>query len=315
MLEVFRKVQKVAPTDISVLISGETGTGKELIAREVHNRSPRATTGPFVVINCGAIPENLMESELFGHVRGAFTGAVTTREGQVSGGGQRARCFSTRSGELPAVAAGEAPARAARARGDEGGRLASAERVDIRVLAATNRELEDEIRVGRFSRGPLLPPQRGEHLPAAAAGARRRRGGDRQAPCLQKYAVGDEQASVKGFTPNALVAVRKYEWPGNVRQLENRIKKGLVLCEKSLLGPEDLDLMRGAAAAHRCRWTRRRRSSSGKYILEVLERNNGNRTKTARDLGVDPRTIFRYLEKEGGPPPGGHSGSVPPGEG
>ncbi len=109
---------------------------------------------------------------------------------------------------------------------------------------------------------------------------------------------------MKGFTPNALIAIRKYDWPGNVRQLENRLKKALVLCDKTLVGPEDLDLnpenLQTIVALDKAKEDFQRR-----YILEVLERNNGNRTKTARDLGVDPRTIFRYLEKEGGPAPGG----------
>jgi transcriptional regulator with GAF, ATPase, and Fis domain len=309
MLEVFRKVQKVAPTDIFVLISGETGTGKELIAREVHNRSSR-NNGPFIIINCGAIPENLMESELFGHVRGAFTGAVTNRIGKFQAA-DKGTLFLDEVGELP-LSLQVKLLRALQERvvtkvGDS-----KPERVDIRVIAATNRDLEEEIKKGNFREdlyyrlnvvNIYLPPlrDRGDDIIVIAKSL------------LQKYSV-EMNKPVKGFTPNALVAVRKYDWPGNVRQLENRIKKGLVLCEKTLLGPEDLDLMpeqlQPIVPLDKAKEEFQRR-----YILEVLERNNGNRTKTARDLGVDPRTIFRYLEKEGGPPPGGHSGSVPPGEG
>jgi transcriptional regulator with GAF, ATPase, and Fis domain len=309
MLEVFRKVQKVAPTDIFVLISGETGTGKELIAREVHNRSSRSN-GPFIIINCGAIPENLMESELFGHVRGAFTGAVTNRIGKFQAA-DKGTLFLDEVGELPLPLQVKL-LRALQERvvtkvGDS-----KPERVDIRVIAATNRDLEEEIKKGNFREdlyyrlnvvNIYLPPlrDRGDDIIVIAKSL------------LQKYSV-EMNKPVKGFTPNALVAVRKYDWPGNVRQLENRIKKGLVLCEKTLLGPEDLDLMpeqlQPIVPLDKAKEEFQRR-----YILEVLERNNGNRTKTARDLGVDPRTIFRYLEKEGGPPPGGHNGSVPPGEG
>jgi DNA-binding NtrC family response regulator len=111
---------------------------------------------------------------------------------------------------------------------------------------------------------------------------------------LQKYAP-ELNPKVKGFTPNALVAIRKYDWPGNVRQLENRIKKAIVLCDKTLIGPEDLDLYPEALKPIMT-LAQAREEFQRRYILEVLERNNGNRTQTARDLGVDPRTIFRYLE-------------------
>ena len=121
---------------------------------------------------------------------------------------------------------------------------------------------------------------------------------------LQKYAE-EFDSKVKGFTPNALIAIRKYEWPGNIRQLENRIKKAIVLCDKTLIGPEDLDLFPEALNPIMT-LSQAREDFQRRYILEVLERNNGNRTKTARDLGVDPRTIFRYLEREpDAPSPGG----------
>jgi len=302
MMEVFRKVQKVSPTDISVLITGETGTGKELIAREIHNRSGRAS-GPFVVINCGAIPENLMESELFGHVRGAFTGAVATREGKFQAA-NKGTLFLDEIGELP-VALQVKLLRALQERvvtkvGD--GRP---EKVDIRVIAATNRELEEEIRKGTFREdlyyrlnvvNIFLPPlrERGDDVVVIAR------------LLLIKYAQ-EMNVQVRGFTPNALIAIRKFDWPGNVRQLENRIKKALVLCDKTLVGPEDLDLNPEALQSI-VPLDKAKEDFQRRYILEVLERNNGNRTKTARDLGVDPRTIFRYLEKEGGPPPGGDEG-------
>jgi len=300
VIEVFRKVEKVATTDISVLITGETGTGKELIAREIHNRSPRKN-GPFVVVNCGAIPENLMESELFGHVRGAFTGAVATRQGkfqQADGG----TLFLDEIGEMP-VTLQVKLLRALQERvvvkvGDS-----RPERCDIRVVAATHRVLEERIRSGEFREDLYyrlnvvnlhLPPlrERGDDVIVIAKFL------------LQKYAE-EYGSKIKGFTPNALIAVRKYSWPGNVRQLENRIKKALVLCDRSLIGPEDLDLFPEALEPIMS-LTQAREDFQRRYILEVLERNNGNRTKTARDLGVDPRTIFRYLEREpGAPEPGG----------
>jgi transcriptional regulator with PAS, ATPase and Fis domain len=302
LVEVFTKVKKVATTDISVLITGETGTGKELIAREVHRRSQRKD-GPFVVVNCGAIPENLMESELFGHVRGAFTGAIATRSGkfqQASGG----TLFLDEIGEMP-VALQVKLLRALQERVVNKVGDAKPERVDIRVIAATNRNLEEEIKKSAFREDLYyrlnvvnlhLPPlrERGDDVVLLAKFL------------LSKYAE-ELNPKVKGFTPNALIAIRKYEWPGNVRQLENRIKKAIVLCDKTLVGPEDLDLFPETLTSIMT-LAQAREEFQRRYILEVLERNNGNRTKTARDLGVDPRTIFRYLEKEPDAPGPGSSG-------
>jgi len=299
MLEVFRKLQKVATTDISVLITGETGTGKELIAREIHRRSNRVN-GPFIVINCGAIPENLIESELFGHVKGAFTGAIASRPGkfQAANGGT---LFLDEIGELPLNLQVKL-LRALQERvvfrvGDS-----KPEKVDIRIVAATNRVLEEEIRAGRFREDLYYRLNVVNiYLPGL-----RERGDDVIiiAKALLSKHTEELGAHVQGFTPQALAAVKKHPWPGNIRQLENRIKKALVLCEKSLLGPEDLDLGKEAESPI-LPLEKAKEEFQRKYVLEVLERNNGNRTQTARDLGVDPRTIFRYLEREANPPPPG----------
>jgi transcriptional regulator with GAF, ATPase, and Fis domain len=291
MREVYRRIERVAGTDVSVLISGETGTGKELVAREVHRRSARAA-GPFVAVNCGAIPEALLESELFGHVRGAFTGAVATRPGkfQAASGGT---LFLDEVGDMP-LALQVKLLRALQDRAVTKIGDARPEPVDLRVVAATNRVLEEEIRKGTF-RDDLyyrlnvvaihLPPlrERGEDLVVLAK------------YFLQKYGR-DFGARVRGFTPGALVAIRKYAWPGNIRELENRVKKAVVLADKALVSAEDLDLrpeilepILPLAAA--------KEEFQKRYINEVLERNQGNRTKTAKDLGVDPRTVFRHLEK------------------
>lgn len=299
MMEVFRKLQKVAATDISVLITGETGTGKELIAREIHRRSNRVQ-GPFVTVNCGAIPENLIESEMFGHVKGAFTGAVASRIGkfqQADGG----TLFLDEVGELPPQLQVKL-LRALQERvvfrvGDS-----RPEKCDIRILAATNRNLEEMIKTGDFREDLYyrlnvvnlwLPPlrDRGDDVFILAKAL------------LSKYA--DELNSpVKGFSPQALAAIKKYSFPGNIRQLQNRIKKALVLCDRTLLSAEDLDLGPEAQAPI-VPLEKAKEDFQRRYVLEVLERNNGNRTQTARDLGVDPRTIFRYLEKEQNPIPSG----------
>ncbi len=302
MLEVFRKLQKVATTDISVLITGETGTGKELIAKEIHRRSPR-NNGPFVTINCGAIPENLIESELFGHVKGAFTGAIASRPGKFQVA-DKGTLFLDEIGELPLNLQVKL-LRALQERivfrvGDS-----RPEKVDIRIVAATNRNLDEEIRVNNFREDLYyrlnvvniwLPPlrDRGDDVMIIAK------------VLLSKYA--DELGSrVKGFSPAALASIKKHAWPGNIRQLENRIKKALVLCERTLLDPEDLDLGPSAETPI-MPLEKAKEDFQRRYVLEALERNNGNRTQTARDLGVDPRTIFRYLEKEQNPMPSGAGG-------
>ena len=296
LLDVFEKVEKVATTDISVLITGETGTGKELIARAIHQRSLRSEK-PFVVVNCGAIPENLMESELFGHVRGAFTGAVATRSGkfQEAHGGT---LFLDEIGEMPLNLQVKL-LRALQERVVMKVGENKAESVDIRVVAATNRQLEDEIKKGTFREDLYyrlnvvnlhLPPlrERGEDVIVIAK------------YFIKKY-TREYSVNVKGFTPGALTSMRKYIWPGNIRQLENRIKKAVVLADKTLVGPADLDLS-GEAIQPIISLTQAREEFTRRYILEILERNGGNRTKTARDLDVDPRTIFRYLEREPNPP-------------
>jgi transcriptional regulator with GAF, ATPase, and Fis domain len=303
MMEVFRKLQKVATTDISVLITGETGTGKELIARELHRRSNRVN-GPFIVINCGAIPENLIESELFGHVKGAFTGAIASRPGKFQAA-DKGTLFLDEIGELPLNLQVKL-LRALQERvvfrvGDS-----KPEKVDIRIVAATNRVLEEEIKGGRFREdlyyrlnvvNIFCPPlrERGDDVLIIAKAL------------LTKYAE-ELHSAVQGFTPQALGAIRKHNWPGNIRQLENRIKKALVLCDKTLLGVEDLELDQAGENAI-LPLEKAKEEFQRKYVLEVLERNNGNRTQTARDLGVDPRTIFRYLEREANPMPSGAGGT------
>jgi len=291
MREVFRRIEKVASTDISVLITGETGTGKEVVARELHRRSTRAS-GPFVAINCGAIPEALLESELFGHARGAFTGAVAARIGsfQAAAGGT---LFLDEIAEMsPALQVKLLRALQERVVLRVG--ESRPEPVDIRVVAATNKILEEEIKRGAFREDLYyrlnvvaihLPPlrERGEDVVTLAR------------YFLQQYAR-EFGARVRAFTPGALVAMRRHPWPGNVRELENRVKTAVVLTEKSLVSAEALGLD-AEALEPIAPLTHATREFQRRYVNEVLERNQGNRTKTAKDLGVDPRTIFRHLER------------------
>jgi len=291
MREVLRRIEKVAGTDVSVLVTGETGTGKELVAREIHRRSPR-TGGPFVAVNCGAIPESLLESELFGHAKGAFTGAVATRPGkfQAASGGT---LFLDEVGDMPPALQVKLlralQERAVTKVGDT-----RPEPVDIRVIAASNRVLEEEIAAGRFREDLYyrlhvvsigLPPlrERGEDVVVLARWF------------LQKFAR-EFGSRARGFARGALVALRRYAWPGNIRELENRVKKAALLADRPLVDAADLDLgpETFAPVLPLAQATEEYRN---RYIAEVLERNGGNRTKTAKDLGVDPRTVFRYLER------------------
>lgn len=292
MQEVYRKIRKVAPTDISVLITGETGTGKELIARELHRHSDRAD-GPFIVVNCGAIPDNLLESEMFGHVRGAFTGAIQTREGRFQAA-DHGTLFLDEIGEMP-VALQVKLLRALQEKVVTKVGETKSESVDIRVVAATNKDLENEIKTGNFREdlfyrlnvlGIELPPlrDRGEDVMLIAR-------------YLLKRYVEEYDAKVSGFSPQAVMLIKRFEWPGNIRQLENRLKKAVIMTDRVQLSPEDMGLS-DADLAPVVPLTQAKETFQRDYINDVLARNNGNRTKTAHDLGVDPRTIFRHLERE-----------------
>ncbi len=298
MREVFKRIERIAPTDISVLIEGETGTGKELIARELHKRSRRGE-GPFVTINCGAIPGELLESELFGSVRGAFTSASSTRDGlfQAASGGT---LFLDEIGEMP-LALQVKLLRALQEREVFKVGSTQPETIDIRVLAATHRDLQREIAQGRFRQdlyyrlnvaGIVLPPLR-------------ERGDDIEV--LARALLAKHQRSlnptVEGFSQEALAALRRHSWPGNVRELEARVQKALVLSENRLISPADLELEEPLAemssrAVGPLTLAQAKDEFQRRFIAEALARNEGNRTRAAKELGVDPRTVFRFLERE-----------------
>lgn len=292
MLSVFNRISRVAPTDVPVLVLGETGTGKELVARELHARSERAQ-GPFVAINCGAIPENLLESELFGHVRGAFTGAITAAIGKFQAA-NRGTLFLDEVGELPL----SLQVKLLRVLQDSmvsrvGG--SRPEKVDIRLICATNKDLAREVKTGAFREDLFyriavvtvdLPPlrNRGDDI-------------DMLSRYFLKKFTQEFSSTVRGFSPESLSKIREYSWPGNIRELENRIRKSVLFCDEPQISPENLDIPEDSAPAVESLTVARERFERT-YVLQILERNGGNRSQTARDLGVDARTIFRYLEKE-----------------
>ncbi len=292
MKRMFKVLRRIAPTDVSVLVLGETGTGKELVARELHKLSGRSK-GPFVAINCGAIPENLLESELFGHRKGSFTGAMNDKVGKIE---------AAHTGTLLLDEIGEMPTnlqvkllrvlqeRIIERVGDLSGRP-----IDIRVVAATNKDLKELIEKGQFREDLFyrlneiavqLPPlrDREDDLVVLAQYFLAR--------CRETYG----NTRIQGFTNQALTAMKAYYWPGNVRELESRVKKAVIMSDHALLNPEDLGLEGGlkrevlplAEAAEEWKVS---------YIRKILEANGWNKAQTARDLGVDARTIFRYVEK------------------
>ncbi len=294
--DVFRQIEKVASTDVTVLVLGETGTGKELIARELHRRSQRAD-GPFVALNCGAIPENLMESALFGHRKGAFTGAIENKMGCFQAA-DKGTLFLDEIGEMPLTL----QVKLLRALQEHTVlRLGDTkpQHVDIRLIAATNAILENEIQAGRFREDLYyrinvirieLPPlrDRGEDVILLARYLIDRFSKEYGRPALP-------------LTNEAIIALQKHSWPGNIRELENCIKKALILADGNAITPEDLGFLPEVIENRILPLAEAKEAFQRHYIDKVLALNHGNRTKTAKDLGVDPRTIFRHLEKSKDP--------------
>jgi DNA-binding NtrC family response regulator len=292
MRAVFARIEKVANTTVNILIRGQTGTGKELIAREIHRRSA-CGDGPFIAINCGALPSTLMESAMFGHKRGAFTGAIADKIGcfQAANGGT---LFLDEIGEMP----NELQVKLLRAIQERVvSRLGSTrlEPVDIRLLTATHVDLENAIGVGRFREDLYyrinvvtieLPPlkDRGEDVLLLAR------------HFLAKL-VEEYERPITGFSRDAVSAIQRHGWPGNIRELQNRIRKAVILSDATLVCSEELELTASQVIERVLPLAVAKEDFQRQYIDRVLAINGGNRTKTARELGVDPRTIFRHLEK------------------
>ena len=292
MQDVFATIRKVATAEAPVLILGESGTGKELVARAIHQQSHRRK-GPFVAINCGAIPENLLESELFGHEKGAFTGAHTQRPGRVELA-ENGSLFLDEVGELPLLL----QVKLLRFLQEQqiervGGRETIP--VNARVLAATNANLQQAMAEGRFREDLFyrlgvvvmtLPPlrERGEDIVLLAHAL------------LQRYAA-DSPNPIKGFTRQATTALQNHGWPGNVRELENRIKRAVIMAPGNRLTPDDLDLTTLYAEYERRGLREAREAMEKELIQRALNRNKGNMTRTAQELGVSRPTLHELVSK------------------
>jgi len=293
MQAVFEMIRKVATTDAPVLIAGESGTGKELTARAIHRQSIRGD-GPFVVINCGAIPETLLESELFGHEKGAFTGAHIRRKGRIelaSGG----TLLLDEIGELSPVL----QVKLLRFLEDNqiervGGREQIA--VNARVLAATNIDLKQAIKEGRFREDLFY---RLSVVNIVLAPLRERRDDIiMQAEAMQQRYAAESKKKIVGFSPQALKALETHSWPGNTRELENRIRRAVIMAAGQRLTPVDLELTSPIQYGGR-RLREAREAMEKEMIQQALARYKGNIAKTASELGISRPTLYERLEKLG----------------
>ncbi len=291
--KVFALVQRVAGTDATVLITGENGSGKELVAHAIHSAGARRA-GPFVPINCGAIPEQLLESELFGHERGAFTDAYRTREGklELAEGGT---IFLDEIAELPT----HLQVKLLRFLQDKvveriGGR--EPRRVDARVVAATNRDLQSAIAAGRF-REDLYYRLSVVNIPVPPL---RERGDDLRllAEYFLEFYAKHHKRRIRGFTQSALRALQVHRWPGNVRELENRVQRAVILAQDAYVRPQDLELEAAREPAPRSLQDARDEAERA-LIVDVLTRNAGNITRAAREIQVSRPTFHDLLHKHG----------------
>ena len=296
MQAVFGLIRKVAATNAPVLLLGESGTGKEMAAAAIHRRSTRKD-GPFVAINCNAIPENLLESELFGHEKGAFTGAHIQRKGllETASGGT---LFLDEIGELPPAIQVKLLRFLQEQRLQRvGGRQEI--QVDTRLVAATNADLKELIQKGQFREDlyfrlavvtiRLLPlRERGEDVVFLAC------------EFLQRYAGQNGQAKMV-FAPDALRAMNRYSWPGNVRELQNRVKRGVIMTTGSRITAKDLELDDEKSLTGSSATTLRqaREQVEREMVEQALKKNSGKITTAAADLGISRPTLYELMEKLG----------------
>ena len=300
MKKVFETVALVAPTEVTVLICGESGTGKELVANAIHLNSPRGER-PFIKVNCAALPEPLLESELFGHEKGAFTGAVSRRKGRFQLAHESSIFLDEIAEMAPATQAKILRVLQERSFEPVGG--SETVQVDTRVIAATNRNLEEEIRAGRFREDLFyrlnvvqieVPPlrDRREDIPLLAN-------------FFIKHYAEKNRRHIKGLTPHALDLFMRYEWPGNVRELENVIERAVIMARGDMVAPDALPEAIQATGESsgvipvELRAGRSLKEVEKEMILRTLAESGGNRTHAARILGISRRTLQLKLKDYG----------------
>ncbi len=295
MQAVFHLIRRVAPSDVSVLIIGKSGTGKELVARAIHRQSWRKDAA-FVAINCGAIPDTLIESELFGHEKGAFTGAAQQRKGRIESA-QGGTLFFDEIGDIPLPL----QVKLLRFLQDHkiqrlGGKDTIA--VDMRVIAATNVDLQSAISGGRFREDLYyrlcvvtipVPPlrERQADIPLLARAF------------LLRFA-DEQKKSITGLTSEAMAALINHPWPGNVRELENRLKRAVVMAERKSITPENLELEQAGVSGKEATTIKgSRENREKKLVILAMERAQGNISRAADELGISRPTLYQLLARYG----------------
>jgi two-component system, NtrC family, response regulator len=294
MQVVFSTIRKVATSDAPVLILGESGTGKEMVAQAIHQCSGRKT-GPFVPINCGAIPENLLESELFGHEKGSFTGAHAQRKGRIESAGA-GTLFLDEIGELP-LALQVKMLRFLQEQTIErvGGRETL--HIDTRVIAATNVNLKEAMAAGKFREDLFyrlavvmvhLPPLRERENDICLLAQ----------AFLQRSAIQIGKAPPQ-FSQDALRAINQYNWPGNVRELENRVKRSVIMAKGHRISAADLELAEVSSQPQPRTLKEARESLEADLINKALKRHQGKVSAAAMDLGISRPTLYEMMDKFG----------------
>ncbi len=294
--KVLETVQQVAPTPSTVLIRGESGVGKELVARAIHNASPRAGKA-FVRVNCAALAPGVLESELFGHEKGAFTGALQKKLGrfELADGGT---IFLDEVGDISP----ETQVKLLRVLQErELERVGGTEtlKVDVRVVSATNRDLEQLMSEGEFREDlyyrlnvfPInVPPlrERTEDI-------------ERLASCFVERFAARCDKEIRGVTPEAVEKLTDYDWPGNVRELENVIERAVILCKAGTLGAEDLDfgIRRTGGAAVASSLPGQLEEMEKRKLVEAIDKHRGRKSDVARELGINRSTLYYRLKKHG----------------
>ena len=305
--ELLRMLRKIAVTDVSVLITGESGTGKELFARACHQASLRKE-GPFVAINCGAIPENLMESELFGHEKGAFTGATESRGGKFEAA-DRGTLFLDEVAELPL----DLQVKLLRVLQDKvvervGGR--SGKKLDIRIIAATNQPLPEMMAQGRFREDLyyrlsvmsfVLPPlrERGEDVTILAR------------YFFDRFRTEYQKTQLVDFSSECLALIHSYDWPGNIREMENRIRRAVIVAVDRFITPADIDITRDLRPPEPERspasaplppgrnLSEAREEAEKRMLTEAFQAARGNISQVARIIGTSRPTVHALIKKHG----------------